>query len=508
MIKFPSTPAVTALLCVFLWIASSHQSVAGAPPVITAQPQPQTSFIGANVNLRVSVATSSGVRYQWRFHGINLPDDFPGQFTPLLALREVTTDASGPYSVVVSNSFGTVTSQTAIVTVNRFTGFVVGYVNLSANPGFSLFSTALAQFDTNQTVAQQIPFAPDGASLFKLDGNGFIANNFLDGWSDTEMNMTLGEGWFLHNPTTSPYTLTLVGAVVEGRVVNRLPEGHSLCANIIPQPGLLTSFLSFPATPGAKVFRFDNPSQDYLVHEADGAGWFPYEPGVTVSEAFWLQEPADLDWVRYFSVFLRETPSTSYLIVQPALTSETGEINFFTYHPDATLGRVLDFDHGTPLNSEFAAQLYAGTNDVESSLAPIGRPQLFLDGAGAGYIRSATVKLPGVRGGQTVHLQLRVWEKCAGHTYEQAVFNGSASGRSSVFTTIARATVENGEPGLPPRNANTFPTFSISVGQEVPLRLGRVFTTGGTVEVCGPVEHSTFLRNKFRAPTASIRLKV
>ena len=29
---------------------------------------------------------------------------------------------------------------------------------------------------------------------------------------------------------------------------------------------------------------------------------------------------------------------------------------------------------------------------------------------------------------------------------------------------------------------------------------------GATVEDCGPAEHSTLLRNKFRAPTASFRL--
>jgi len=39
------------------------------------------------------------------------------------------------------------------------------------------------------------------------------------------------------------------------------------------------------------------------------------------------------------------------------------------------------------------------------------------------------------------------------------------------------------------------------------LKSGRLEEQGATVEVCGPVEHSTLLRNKFRAPTASFRLR-
>jgi hypothetical protein len=38
------------------------------------------------------------------------------------------------------------------------------------------------------------------------------------------------------------------------------------------------------------------------------------------------------------------------------------------------------------------------------------------------------------------------------------------------------------------------------------LKRGRLEEGGATVEDCGPLEHSTLLRNKFRAPTASFRL--
>lgn len=481
--------AVAALLgCLVVWLSSVAEpfaAAAGLPPVITSQPQPQTTFPGANINLRVSVVSLASPRYVWRWNGLDLPADFPGQSTPLLALREVTIGMSGGYSVVVSNNFGAVTSETAVVTVNPVYYHAVGYVNLTAKPGLSFFCTALGGDGTNQTVLNRIPSAPDGVSLFKIDGNGFAANNYLDGWSDPEMNTTVGEGWFLRNPYTNDFTHTQVGFVPEGRLINRLPAGYSICANIVPQAGLVSSTLSFPNISGSRLFFFDTASQGYQTYEANDFSWFPVEPRVGVGQAFWAHELAAVDWIRDFSVNPRGISPLTYLIVQPLLDSETGEINFFTYNPDPAFGRVLDLDGVTPLDSNFAAQLYAGLGNAEETLVPIGRPQTFLNGAGAGYIRGANLKLPGVPGGTTVHLQLRVWETCAGRTYEQAVYNGSAHGRSAVVNTVARAVIENGEPGLPPNNVNSFASFAINLGQDVPLRLGRVHDTGtNTVEIC------------------------
>lgn len=481
-----SVPAAALALTVMLGIGPEPVSGAGLPPTLTAQPQPQTVFPGVNVNLRVAAVPPVGLRYQWRYFGTNLPAEVPGQFTPVLTLPAVTPEVSGPYSVVVSNSFGAVTSAVAEVTVNRPSGTAVGFINLAATHGYSLWSHPLIPELTNQTVAKQLATARDGASVFKVDGTGFRANNYLDGWSDSEMTLTLGEGWFFHNPAPDSYLVTLVGGVIAGRVINHLPAGHSICANIIPQGGRLSSELNFPRTPGTKVFRFDPASQNYSWHEAGAFEWFPFEPSIGVSEAFWVRHPMEEDWIRDFAINPFSIPTNSYRIVQPLLQSQAGEINFFTYNPDSSLGLVLDFDGATPLNSEFAGQLYVANanSQEENTFVPIGRPQPFLDGAGAGYIRSANLKVPGRQGGDPVSVQLRVWEKCAGRTYEEAVANGSAAGRSSLVHLVTHAPIENDAPGLPPLNVNTFPTFRISPGQPAPFRLGQIRRVGSNVELC------------------------
>jgi len=470
-------PELIAILFLLAPAGVLRATTADEPPVITEQPQPQTSFEGANVNLHVSVIAPPGARYRWRFYGTNLPAGFPGQSTPLLQMRAVTTASAGPYSVVISNSFGSVTSAEAVVTINEFSGGPAAYVNLDAQPAFSLFTQPFWQPD--QSVGALLPGVPEGCSIFKLDGNGFVANNFLHGWSRPEMALVQGEGWFFHNPTTESFQLTFVGALIEGSLTNRLPAGHSLAASLIPQAGLLSTELGFPIIPGAGAYLFDSQLQHYLDYQFNQSGWHPFEPFVSVASAFWTYTPIHVDWVREFNDFF----PGSYRIIQPLLDNESGQVNFFTYNSDGVSGKVLDIDGVTPLQADFLGQLYAGTNDTEAALRPVGKPVAFLDGAGAGYVRGNMVKIPGAQGGQDVFLQLRVWESGAGDGYAEAVFNGGASGRSAIFSAVAHATHENGGPGLPPRNANTFPAFTVSLGNGLPLRVARAQARDGGIEI-------------------------
>ncbi len=477
--KAITTRLAYALIC--LLVAKNVCLGADVVPLIISQPQPQSAIKGVDLSLRVSAVSSTPIRYRWRFYGTNLPNEFPGQFTPLLSLRAVSPAVSGPYSVVISNSFGSVTSATAKVSVSDPYSAGGGFVRVDPPPGFSLLTSQMANFGTGQIISNQMPFMANGASIFKLDGNGFIANNYLEGWSVPDQILAFGEGWFFYNPTGDPLFIPFVGTIPGGHLVDELPTGYSVCASIIPQSGGISTVMGIPTTPGATVYRFDGPSESYSVYVAGEDGWVPEEPSARIGEAFWVKEPHPEEWARDFSFSFAFT-APSYVIVQPTLSSETGEINFFTYNTNSNLGRVLDLDGQTPLNHNFVGQLWAGTNNSETAFAPIGNPASFLDGLGAGYIRDASIKLPGLRGGDTFYLQLRVWEKCAGDTYEEAVLNGSSAGRSAVFSAVAHATIENGGPGLPPRNANTFPTFAVGPGQAA-LQIARVQPMAGQTEI-------------------------
>ena len=94
----------------------------GIPPTILAQPMSRTNVAGSTASLNVTANSSDPLSYAWRFNGQPLAEggQFSGTTTSNLVITAVTTNNAGSYSVVVSNPYGSVTSQVAVVTVNLY----------------------------------------------------------------------------------------------------------------------------------------------------------------------------------------------------------------------------------------------------------------------------------------------------------------------------------------------------------------------------------------------------
>jgi hypothetical protein len=101
------------------------------PPEITTQPQSQSVVRGQNASFSVVTSGSAPISYQWNFNGSALP----GATTSALTLTNVGTTQAGGYTVLVTNSAGSVTSVVASLTV------VLPTVTLSLNPTLALGST-------------------------------------------------------------------------------------------------------------------------------------------------------------------------------------------------------------------------------------------------------------------------------------------------------------------------------------------------------------------------------
>jgi hypothetical protein len=84
-----------------------------SPPVITTQPISQTNDVGANVFFIVGVSSPTGLSYQWRFNGFNIP----GANNASLLRSGIQATNQGNYDVVVTNISGSVTSRVATLTV-------------------------------------------------------------------------------------------------------------------------------------------------------------------------------------------------------------------------------------------------------------------------------------------------------------------------------------------------------------------------------------------------------
>jgi hypothetical protein len=82
-----------------------------ALPQILAQPQQQIAGPGELASFFVVAADTRGLTYQWRFYGTNLP----GATADTLLVTNVSAGMEGPYSVVLANGSGSVTSSPAML---------------------------------------------------------------------------------------------------------------------------------------------------------------------------------------------------------------------------------------------------------------------------------------------------------------------------------------------------------------------------------------------------------
>ena len=82
-------------------------------PVIGVQPTGASVVVGGNVTLSVLASGTEPLSYQWRKDGVPLV----GRTASVLSLANVATTDGGTYSVVVSNSGGSATSNGAVVAV-------------------------------------------------------------------------------------------------------------------------------------------------------------------------------------------------------------------------------------------------------------------------------------------------------------------------------------------------------------------------------------------------------
>ena len=96
------------------------------PPVITLQPVGQLLNLGGLLNLVVGAAGPPGIRYQWRLNGANIP----GATNALYSVLSLLAPDCGDYTVVVSDEFGAITSDTALVVLN-------GLLTLPASDNFA-----------------------------------------------------------------------------------------------------------------------------------------------------------------------------------------------------------------------------------------------------------------------------------------------------------------------------------------------------------------------------------
>ncbi len=169
------------------------------PPLLTAQPTPmQTVGEGGNVQLVGRAVAFPLPSYQWQVNGTNVL----GATAPTLALNNVRLGKAGNYTLIASNSLGSVTSRVAMVII---TPARVGPGAVDIN-----FYTGQGPNYTVKTIAMQ----PDGKALiggyfYLVDNRGAtnIARLNADGTLDSSFR------------ASAPYSVEQIAVLPSGSIL-------------------------------------------------------------------------------------------------------------------------------------------------------------------------------------------------------------------------------------------------------------------------------------------------
>jgi PKD repeat protein len=138
------------------------------PPSITMQPHNRIVLWGQNASFNVVASGTAPLAYQWQFNGANLSGETATNYTR----SNVQPPDLGTYDVIVSNSFGCVTSTLATLTfasrpilLDPLSGSNGAFsFTLSGDPGFNYAIEATTNFSTWTNLATltnatgQVPF--------------------------------------------------------------------------------------------------------------------------------------------------------------------------------------------------------------------------------------------------------------------------------------------------------------------------------------------------------------
>src|SRR4030066_2141479 len=156
---------------------------ANIPPTITGQPSSATKTVGESVTFSVEASGTAPLNYQWRKNGANIFGAKSSSYT----IPSVAIGDAGSYDVVVSNAYGSETSNAAILTVNKITPTITW-----SNPDDIVYETALSATQLNATasVPGSFLFTPAAGTVLNAGSGQDLRVDFTPSDTDNYNNAT------------------------------------------------------------------------------------------------------------------------------------------------------------------------------------------------------------------------------------------------------------------------------------------------------------------------------
>jgi hypothetical protein len=194
---------------------------------------------------------------------------------------------------------GLATSFAQVYSVNA-----VGYVNVDIPAtGWKMICNPLDAGDGMNTISQLVPVAPEGTIVYKFAAGAYeTANVFEFGeWSNPAQTIMPGEGVFVKSAGAA--TITFVGEVPQQADSNKaIAAGFNMTGSVVPQAGLLTTDLGYPADEGDAVYQWNGTTGAWNTAAVYEFGEWSVEPQLAVGEAVFIKAAGARAWNRNFSV--------------------------------------------------------------------------------------------------------------------------------------------------------------------------------------------------------------
>jgi hypothetical protein len=173
------------------------------PPSVLTQPSSQTLLEGGTIRLQVGASGQKPLFYQWQSNSV----DIPGANDSTLSLSPASTNQSGQYRVLITNSLGAATSAVVNVTVNPLVRSTAMTPLWSLAPGSRPYLTT---DDTQRGMA----YNPDTTHLLLLSRAPSLGIHVLDSSNGDHLFQLGVEGI----QGGSPFAANQIGVSADGQI--------------------------------------------------------------------------------------------------------------------------------------------------------------------------------------------------------------------------------------------------------------------------------------------------
>jgi hypothetical protein len=129
-------------------VTSNAAALSVVPLTFTTQPQQTSVFNGQTATFSAVVSGTGPFTYQWQYNGVNIP----GATGSSYSITSASSSNAGTYTVIATDSYGSVTSSGGVLTVNQAAPGGGGYA-LTSTLGLHR-SCSSALYDGHETEAK------------------------------------------------------------------------------------------------------------------------------------------------------------------------------------------------------------------------------------------------------------------------------------------------------------------------------------------------------------------